>query len=50
MMSPMNIKDMVELHNRDLERLSKPRGWQVAAGRRQPRCGLWRSRQEHRSS
>ncbi len=30
MMSPMNTKDMVEFHNRDLERLVEPRGWQVA--------------------
>jgi predicted RNA binding protein YcfA (HicA-like mRNA interferase family) len=41
MMSPMNTKDMVELHNRDLERLVEPRGWQVA---RRQASASWRRR------
>ena len=42
MMSPMNTKEIVDLHNRDLERLVEPRGWQMA--RRQASASLRRRR------
>jgi hypothetical protein len=50
MMSPMNIKDMVELHNRDLERLVEPRGWQVARRQASASLRLWRLARSTRSS
>ena len=42
MMSPMNTKEMVDLHNRDLARLVEPRRWQVA--RRQALASFRRRR------
>jgi hypothetical protein len=48
MMSPLNTKKIVDLHNRDLERLVEPRGWQMA--RRQASASLrrWRIARDFR--
>ena len=47
MMSPKNTREIVDLHNQDLERLVAPRGWQMA--RRQASAALRRWRLERGS-
>ena len=47
MMSPKNTRAIVELHNKDLERLVEPRSWQMA--RRQASASLRRWRLERGS-
>jgi predicted RNA binding protein YcfA (HicA-like mRNA interferase family) len=44
MINPMNTKQLVDLHTRDLERLVEPRGWQEA--RRRASASLRRRRMD----
>ena len=49
MMNPMNQKQIVDLHTRDLERLSEPRRWQTARRRASASLRRWRLDRDARS-
>jgi hypothetical protein len=48
MMNPMNGKQIVDAHTRDLERLVEPRRWQIARRRATASFRRWRTDRDSR--
>ena len=49
MMNPMNTKQLVDLHTKDLERLADRPGWRLAGRRRSSSLRRWRLGRDARS-